>query len=73
MSFFGILVPGVPTNCMGGIADAPPAVISGKDDGGAGTGGATGAAGGAVAGAGAGAGVGSGGGRGSMCFSLLFL
>uniref|UniRef100_A0A0D9XMJ2 Uncharacterized protein n=1 Tax=Leersia perrieri TaxID=77586 RepID=A0A0D9XMJ2_9ORYZ len=65
MSFFGILVPGVPANCIGDIADAPAA---GKDDGGAATGGTTddgtGAAGGIVAGAAAGAGVGSGGGGG---------
>jgi hypothetical protein len=79
MSFFGILVPRVPTNCIGDIADAPPATTGGIDDVGAGTGGATGAgtdAGrGNVAGAceGAGAEVGSGGGRGRMCFSLLFL
>lgn len=79
MSFFGILVPGVPTNCIGDIADAPTAAPGGKDDGGAGTGGATGvgtvAGRGAVAGgcASAGKGVGSGGGRGRMCFSLLFL
>nr|AAG60188.1 hypothetical protein [Oryza sativa Japonica Group] len=70
MSFFGILVPGVPANCIGDIADAPAADIGGKDDDGAATGGTTvdgtGAAGGTVAGAGAGAGagVGSGGGRG---------
>lgn len=68
-------MPGVPINCMGGIADATTADIVGKDDAGAGTGeGAdTGAGGCTVAGAGAGAGVGSGGGRGRMCFSLLFL
>jgi hypothetical protein len=53
MSFFGLLVPGVPINCMGGIADAPTADIVGKDDGGAGTGGGVSS--------GAGAGIGSGG------------
>jgi hypothetical protein len=42
MSFFGILVPGVPTNCIGDIVDAPPATTCGIDDVGAGTGGATG-------------------------------
>lgn len=43
MSFFGILVPGVPTNCIGDIADAPTATETGGiDDVGAGTGGATG-------------------------------
>jgi hypothetical protein len=35
MSFFGILVPGVPTNCIGDIADAPPATTGGIDDVGA--------------------------------------
>uniref|UniRef100_A0A0E0Q4F7 Uncharacterized protein n=1 Tax=Oryza rufipogon TaxID=4529 RepID=A0A0E0Q4F7_ORYRU len=68
MSFFGILVPGVPANCIGDIADAPAADIGGKDDGGAAAGGTTvdgtGAAGGTAAGAVAGMGVGSGGGRG---------
>ena len=29
MSVFGILVPGVPTNCIGDIADAPPAATGG--------------------------------------------
>ena len=71
ISFLGLLVPGVPINCIGGIADAPTADIVGKDDGGAGTGGGVGS--GDGAGASAGAGVGSGGGRGRMCFSLLFL
>jgi len=79
MSVFGILVPGVPTNCIGDIADAPPAGTGGIDDAGAGAGGATGVGTGGgrgtVAGPceGAGAGAGSGGGRGRMCFSLLFL
>jgi hypothetical protein len=79
MSVFRILVPGVPTNCIGDIADAPAAATCGKDEGGAGTGGTvcvgTGAGRGTDGGAceGAGAGVGSGGGRGKMCFSLLFL
>ncbi|TVU31662.1 hypothetical protein EJB05_23358, partial [Eragrostis curvula] len=69
MSVFGILVPGVPTNCIGGIADAPAAATGGKDEGGAGTGGTAGVATcagrGTVVGAceGAGTGVGSGGGR----------
>lgn len=79
MSAFGILVPGVPTNCIGDIADAPTTAPGGKDDGGARIGGTTGA--GTVAGrgvvaggcAGAGTGVVSGGGRGMMCFNLLFL
>lgn len=77
MSFFGILVPGVPANCIGDMADAPAADIGSKADGGAATGGTTvdgtDADGGTAAGAGAGVGVGSGGGRGKMCFSLLFL
>jgi hypothetical protein len=79
MSVFGILVPGVPTNCIGDIVDAPAAATGGIDDGGARTGGtagvSTGADRGTVWGAceGAGAGVGSGDGRGKMCFSLLFL
>jgi hypothetical protein len=79
MSVFRILVPGVPTNCIGDIVDAPAAATGDIDDGGAGTGGmagvGTGAGTGTVWGAceGAGAGVGSGGGRGKMCFSLLFL
>jgi hypothetical protein len=79
MSVFGILVPGVPTNCIGDIADAPPVATVGIDDAGAGTGGATGVGTdggrGTAAGPceGAGAGAGSGGGRGKMCFILLFL
>jgi hypothetical protein len=79
MSVFRILVPGVPTNCIGDSVDAPAAATGDIDDGGAGTGGmagvSTGAGTGTVWGAceGAGAGVGSGGGRGKMCFSLLFL
>lgn len=77
MSFFGILVPGVPANCIGDMADAPAADIGSKADGGAATGGTTvdgtDADGGTAAGAGAGVGVGSGGGRGKMCFNLLFL
>jgi hypothetical protein len=78
MSVFRILVPGVPTNCIGDIADAP-AAATGAKEGDAGTGGTacvgTGVGRGTDGGAceDAGAGVGSGGGRGKMCFSLLFL
>lgn len=71
-------MPGVPTNCIGDIADAPPVATAGIDDAGAGTGGATGVGTDGGRGITAGpcegaAGAGSGGGRGKMCFILLFL